>query len=1431
MKSTVDTLIVLGASAGGLQSLKNFLSVYEVAANTSIFVLQHLLPGGKDEFAKLLGSYTKAPVKSPGRGGVLKPKQVYVCPSGKQMRIGADKKLHVTTLTTQKGAWPSIDTFVLSAVKVFKSRILFIVFSGAGSDGLKGATALQKAGGHVWVQDPLVSSHADMPKAIVQNGLDSLSAEASQMAELLNEYNVDKKLTLNRLKKGQSEVYALIGKEFEERFGLSIADYKKSSLLRLFYQMMQKKGYDNESAFLVQLQKDPSLRLLLARHMFIHVSSFFRDSGVFASLEKTLRQELRNRTVTNYTVISLGSALGQEAYSIAILLQEVAAALNIKTRCHVYAYDIDEEAVRQARKGCFTFGQLDGLGSERIEHYFTLTQEGYKPAPQLQNSVTFAFADALKPLPVAGADLILCRNLLIYLTYDAQKKVLSRIYDSLREEGIFISGKSENINALDRRFDAIDNEAKIYRKKVPSVKEDIQERTSRNAAVIKPNFVTGGDEKVLILDSKYTVIYAAGYFKSAKKSAIPAGSDIDELFDVLLGQKVRTIALTLGMDQSIQSDFFVIRGYLQKPWVVQLTVKKYSRDGAQMLGVKVGEHDLSQFAQLFKSASLKQEVLRQSKENEKNQYEKLLQAYDRKDKEQKKQLEQLDVVNEELESTNEELNNTNEELNNANEELETANDQLQNALEETRQLNAKLQETREQLQRNYTRQKQLQQRYTLAIEGANDVIWDWDINNDTLYLPSRYSGLFEIRAKIASLAGWIKRIDRNYRDDFYLALQNHLEQKSSYFEHSHPLILPKGGRKWVRVRGKAVFENRTPVRMAGSISDIDAQYKAHIALQERFKELQCTFMIAKYRIRYEHDLDTLLQKSAYAIAEGMQDPGNTSVKITVENKEYKTKSFRAYKYSMSAPLQRGDKSVGLLLVRSKKAFLHEEQTLLDNIAAQLSFAYANEMDYIAAENIRKRYDQAIKEANDGLWDWNIDTGQMYFSPRWKEILGYSDSELENSFATFVALIHPDDADKTVKKLKAHTRSGKKNFKIEFRMRHKNGHYLSILSVGKRIGKAQQRRLIGFHVDISDKQKLVYELDNTMVKYRKIFNNVKDIVMLIDEQSGEIVEMNKAAREHFGSVQNVGGEPMFHFEKRKPLDWHNHLQQTKQRGSITSEATSVDKTGKTYHFVVTCSTLKTDKTYHFTTAYDITKQYEAMEQLQQNQELMLLQSRQAAMGEMISMIAHQWRQPISVISMVANNILADLQMDNLDKQVLETSLLDINHQVQHMSKTIDDFRDFFKPKKERVQITAGQIVDKTVDIVGSSLQNNNITLEVSGERDIVFETYDRELVQVLLNIISNAKDALQKATAEKKIIKIEISKEQNSLCFCIKNNGEAIKKRNLAKIFDPYFSTKDEKNGSGLGLYMARSIVQKHMKGSIEAANEGGWVLFRIKVAL
>ncbi len=230
-------------------------------------------------------------------------------------------------------------------------------------------------------------------------------------------------------------------------------------------------------------------------------------------------------------------------------------------------------------------------------------------------------------------------------------------------------------------------------------------------------------------------------------------------------------------------------------------------------------------------------------------------------------------------------------------------------------------------------------------------------------------------------------------------------------------------------------------------------------------------------------------------------------------------------------------------------------------------------------------------------------------------------------------------------------------------------------------------------------------------------------------------------------------------------------------------------------------------------------------------VMIQQNRLAQMGEMISMIAHQWRQPLNNLSLIFQTFLLKYQMGKLDDETVRKLKRESKKQIDFMSGTIDDFRDFFKPSREKSECCLDEMIAESIGIIAPAMEKEGIGITATSCGDISLFLYASELKQVIINILNNARDALSESRQSHKRITIETVCMDRAVSIRIADNAGGIPDAIIERIFDPYFSTKMEKNGTGIGLYMSKKIVEEYLDGTLGVINESEGALFTITLPL
>ncbi|MBU5614078.1 hybrid sensor histidine kinase/response regulator [Geomonas azotofigens] len=239
--------------------------------------------------------------------------------------------------------------------------------------------------------------------------------------------------------------------------------------------------------------------------------------------------------------------------------------------------------------------------------------------------------------------------------------------------------------------------------------------------------------------------------------------------------------------------------------------------------------------------------------------------------------------------------------------------------------------------------------------------------------------------------------------------------------------------------------------------------------------------------------------------------------------------------------------------------------------------------------------------------------------------------------------------------------------------------------------------------------------------------------------------------------------------------------------------------------------------------------QALEELRKKDEVLMQQSRQAAMGEMIGNIAHQWRQPLNAVGLLVQDLTLSYEYGNFSREYLDTSTGKIMQMIRHMSQTIDDFRNFFTPDKEKTEFQLEKVLRRTLALVDGSLNDKGIVIELEAGEVPPVVGHPNEFSQVILNIINNAMDAFCERKVRSPHLKVALSRHEGRAVVTIADNAGGIPDEVIGRIFEPYFTTKEQGKGTGIGLFMAKNIVEKSMNGSLTVRNTAAGAEFRIEV--
>ncbi len=463
MDQTDFPIVGIGASAGGLEAITEFFSKIPIHTNLTYVIIQHLSPDHESKMPELLARHTALPISVIQDEETVVPGHIYLIPPKYRVEIRV-RKLHLIRIESARNQFHfPIDLFFRTLGKDLQANAASIVLSGTGSDGSRGIKTIKEQGGLVLAQDPQQAKFDGMPRNAIDTNLVDFVASPEELAVYLinyfqNRFQIQKKAPDLSI---YEQILGLIYEVTQNDFRL----YKSGTIERRIEKRMGILGLNHIEDYLEVLKDSPEECQLLHQEFLIRVTSFLRDPEVFETLNQSVipllyQQEDQTRKLRVWVV---GCATGEEAYSLAMLLEEYRQINQSPIDYKIFASDIDRDALRKAGRGVFGARIIDELPADFLFKYFKEIKGGYQVKPFLRNKIVFAEHNIISNPPYSNQDLILCRNLLIYFRPELQKEVFQRFAYAIQPKGFLLLGGSEGIHTDQKDFEAFHEKAKIFR--------------------------------------------------------------------------------------------------------------------------------------------------------------------------------------------------------------------------------------------------------------------------------------------------------------------------------------------------------------------------------------------------------------------------------------------------------------------------------------------------------------------------------------------------------------------------------------------------------------------------------------------------------------------------------------------------------------------------------------------------------------------------------------------------------------------------------------------------------------------------------------------------------------------------------------------------------------------------------------------------------
>ncbi|MBC8767333.1 PAS domain-containing protein [Arenibacter sp. BSSL-BM3] len=713
-------IVGMGASAGGLEAFKEFFDTMPPTSGMAFVLVQHLDPTHKSLMVQLLKNHTKMEVTQVRDNTKVLPNHVYIIPPNKDMAI-FQGVLHLMEPMAPRGFRKPIDFFLRSLAEDRTDRAIGIILSGTGREGTLSLKDIKGKGGLSIVQDPETAKYDGMPRSAIEAGVEDFVLPVKKMPEVLLKYAKNRKFEPKGIPLQVQTPHQLLEKVFillRNETGCNFADYKSSTVVRRIEKRMALNQIEKLEDYIKYLQTNPEEVQKLFKELLIGVTSFFRDKEIFDSLkEKVVKKIIADKNDGDTIRLWVpGCSTGEEAYSLAILFDEVIKNQPKALKVQIFASDLDENAIYTARQGIYPETIAVDIDPNRLSHYFHGDKHTYRIKKGIRDQIVFAEHNIIKDPPFSKLDMISCRNLLIYLNLEAQKKVFAIFHYALNPEGILLLGNSESLGEYARFFDVLDRKHKIFKFKdaqraempdighlfqepipiktvnIPAHKREWQSSLANiTSKVLLANYAPA----CAIINFKGDALYFSGNTgKYLQPSPGEARLNIIDMAREGLKSDLSALISTSRRIKKMEVKKNVLvktNGTLQ---AINLTIRPLSQLDANIEYWMVTFEDVD-------TPTVKPKVTLEKKPEDITEIQALEQELTATKEYLRSTIEQLEISNEELKSSNEELQSSNEELQSTNEEMETSKEELQSVNEEIVTVNTELQGKIDELARAY----------------------------------------------------------------------------------------------------------------------------------------------------------------------------------------------------------------------------------------------------------------------------------------------------------------------------------------------------------------------------------------------------------------------------------------------------------------------------------------------------------------------------------------------------------------------------------------------------------------------------------------------------------------------------------------------------------------------------------------------------------
>jgi two-component system CheB/CheR fusion protein len=759
-------IVGIGASAGGLEAIEQFLSKVPADIGMGFVVVQHLDPVHKDMMCEILQRVTPLKVEQIKESMKIKPNHVYVIPPAHDLAI-LNGELHLLDPSERHGLRLPIDYFFRSLAADQKEHSLAVILSGMGSDGTLGLRAIKEQAGATFVQSPDSAKFDAMPRSAINAGLADFVASAEDIVEKIVTYTKHapllSALSTDAVSVSDDNGFEKVAVLLRSQTGHDFSLYKKSTIFRRIERRMGLHQLTSLNDYIRYLRTNPQELDLLFSELLIGVTNFFRDPEMWAQLKTETIPELLANHPEGGTLRAWVPACstGEEAYSLAMTFHE--ALVQVKPEKHfslqIFATDLDREAIEHARAAEYPHSISADVSEERLTRFFVKTDSGYRITQEVREMVVFAPQNLVMDPPFTKLDILSCRNLLIYLEADLQKKLIPLFHYSLNPSGVLILGTAETIGNADTLFVPYSGKQRIYKRREAKLLDSVAAFPLSEPSPLMPYAAPEKDTPVPTRDVSHDLQVITNSL--LLKCFSPAALLTTEKGDIVYIHGKTGKYLEPAAGKVSHNLFAMARDALVGPLGEAFSRAVRQSETIELKGISIGAADSSERVDLSVQPLLEPEaikgmvlvVFRESAikpapikvQGKGKQSKEHIEGLDALSLEVKRSREELQTTRDEMQLSQEELKTTNEELQSTNEELQSTNEELTTSKEEMQSMNEELQTVNQELSAKVNE-------LSLASDDMKNLLNSTDIA--TLFLDNT----LKVRRFTSQTAGIIKLI-------------------------------------------------------------------------------------------------------------------------------------------------------------------------------------------------------------------------------------------------------------------------------------------------------------------------------------------------------------------------------------------------------------------------------------------------------------------------------------------------------------------------------------------------------------------------------------------------------------------------------------------------------------------------------------------------